>query len=359
MKIVIAPDSFKESLSAMAVADAIEALGRQAMDQMPDALAHLPRDEVPLRAFDTVGLPALRALLGGGDVPLGAPASTAGVLLQAEPLSSLADALAAKGHGLIMVMGKGGVGKTTIAAALAVGLVQRGHSVHLTTTDPAAQEQSQLRRDKIKELEAQAQKWAGKLDQQDAGQKAKGRKLSDSGAKARLFHAVKEAHLARIIKVDLKGELFSYTVDEAAVAKAQLMDGKLMLVTNVKDLKPKEIVQRYKALADIERGFRVLKSEIEIAPVYHRLPERIRAHAQICFMALIVYRVMRQRLKQAQSELSPERALEQLRRIQRHKVRINEAEPIEGVSAISDAQAQVLGALKVKPPEKKEQMKLL
>ncbi|RMA63071.1 arsenite efflux ATP-binding protein ArsA [Acidovorax sp. 100] len=127
-----------------AVADAIEALGRQAMDQMPDALAHLPRDEVPLRAFDTVGLPALRALLGGGDVPLGAPAATAGVLLQAEPLSSLVDALAAKGHGLIMVMGKGGVGKTTIAAALAVGLVQRGHSVHLTTTDPAAHVQSQL-----------------------------------------------------------------------------------------------------------------------------------------------------------------------------------------------------------------------
>ena len=50
----------------------------------------------------------------------------------------MADELAAKGHGLIMVMGKGGVGKTTIAAALAVGLVQRGHSVHLTTTDPAA-----------------------------------------------------------------------------------------------------------------------------------------------------------------------------------------------------------------------------
>lgn len=122
-----------------AVADAIEALGREALDQMPDALAQLPRDEVPLRAFDTVGLPALRALLSGGDVP-----SSAATPLQAEPLAALADALAAKGHGLIMVMGKGGVGKTTIAAALAVGLVQRGHSVHLTTTDPAAHVQSQL-----------------------------------------------------------------------------------------------------------------------------------------------------------------------------------------------------------------------
>lgn len=127
-----------------AVADAIEALGREAMDQMPDALAHLPRDEVPLRAFDTVGLPALRALLGGGDVTLRAPTAAVGVPLQAESLAALADRLAAKGHGLIMVMGKGGVGKTTIAAALAVGLVQRGHSVHLTTTDPAAHVQSQL-----------------------------------------------------------------------------------------------------------------------------------------------------------------------------------------------------------------------
>lgn len=127
-----------------AVADAIEALGQQAVAQMPDALAQLPRDEVPLRAFDTVGLPALRALLGGGEVPLSAPSAAAVASLQAEPLSSLADALAAKGHGLIMVMGKGGVGKTTIAAALAVGLVQRGHSVHLTTTDPAAHVQAQL-----------------------------------------------------------------------------------------------------------------------------------------------------------------------------------------------------------------------
>jgi arsenite-transporting ATPase len=121
------------------IAAAIESLGRQALAEMPDSLASLPRDEVPLRAFDTVGLPALRALLGGG-----APATPAAhqsanhTTLPAESLSRLADELATYGHGLIMVMGKGGVGKTTVAAALAVGLVQRGHSVHLTTTDPAA-----------------------------------------------------------------------------------------------------------------------------------------------------------------------------------------------------------------------------
>jgi len=102
--------------------------------------------------------------------------------------------------------------------------------------------------------------------------KAKGRKFSDSGAKARLYHEVCEARLAKIVKIDLKRELFAYTVDEAAKAQAELMDGKLLLVTNVADLKPQEVLSRYRALADIERGFRVLKSEIDIAPVYHRLP---------------------------------------------------------------------------------------
>ena len=222
-----------------------------------------------------------------------------------------------------------------------------------------AKEQTLLRQQRIASLEAQAKQWAGKLDGQDSGQAGRGRKLSDSGAKARLYHAVKEAHLAKIIKVDLKGQLFSYAVDEAALAQAELMDGKLMLVTNVADLSPPQVVQRYKALADIERGFRVLKSEIEIAPVYHRLPQRIRAHAFICFLALIVYRVMRQRLKLAQSELSPERALAELRKIQRHQVRINKSAPISGITTINDTQARVLENLNIKKPSQNAQLSLL
>lgn len=222
-----------------------------------------------------------------------------------------------------------------------------------------ALEQTTLRRQRIAALQAKAQQWAGKLDGQDAGDTGRGRKLSDSGAKARLYHEVCEAHLARIIKVDLKTELFSYTVDEAAQSQAEMMDGKLLLVTNVADLKPAEVVARYKALADIERGFRVLKSEIEIAPVYHRLPERIRAHALMCFMALIVYRVMRQRLKLAKSDLSPEKALAQLRRIQRHSVRINNGDPISGVSTISTQQSSLYAALNLKKPTQDTQLSLL
>ncbi len=63
----------------------------------------------------------------------------------------------------------------------------------------------------------------------------------------------------------------------------------------------------------MERGFKVLKSKIEIAPVFHPLPKRIKAHASLCFMAMIVYRLMRQRLKLAKSVLSREAALGKLR----------------------------------------------
>ena len=121
------------------VACAIEDLGQQALDAMPASLQALPQDRVPLRAVDTVGLPALRALWASGPDPAAPLAQGPTVDRVALPgLAALADELAAAGHGLIMVMGKGGVGKTTIAAALAIGLVQRGQTVHLSTTDPAA-----------------------------------------------------------------------------------------------------------------------------------------------------------------------------------------------------------------------------
>ena len=139
---------FHASERSDAVACAIEALGQQALDAMPSALRQLPQDSVPLRAFDTVGLPALRALLTAAAAPLTAQSTSVVETGEKLPgLDALADELAAAGHGLIMVMGKGGVGKTTVAAALALGLIQRGKTVHLSTTDPAAHLTGTLRGD--------------------------------------------------------------------------------------------------------------------------------------------------------------------------------------------------------------------
>jgi arsenite-transporting ATPase len=119
------------------VACAIEMQGRNAMAQMPEALKLLPTNQVPLRAIDTIGLPALRALLSE-TAPVVSKFSIFSEPMDAKKLSSLIEDLSKLDHGLIMVMGKGGVGKTTIAAALAIGLVEKGKSVHLSTTDPAA-----------------------------------------------------------------------------------------------------------------------------------------------------------------------------------------------------------------------------
>jgi hypothetical protein len=197
-----------------------------------------------------------------------------------------------------------------------------GHRLIVAHDPVRAAEQADRRRACIAELEAMAETMVGKLNAQDAGQTAKGRRASDRGAYSRFTRAVAEAEMTRFLKPDFTAERFSWSVDEAAIAEAELFDGNLALITNAPDLTPAEAVARYKGLADIERGFRVLKSEIEIAPVHHRLPDRIRAHALICFLALVLYRVMRMRLKAKGHSASPRTALELLARIQQHVARI-------------------------------------
>ncbi len=120
------------------VAAALERDQDQALAAMPASLAKLPRDEIPLLGFDLFGLTALRALLSPSDPspPTASEPETEPVDLPG--LDRLVNEIAQDKRGLIMVMGKGGVGKTTIAAAIAVGLAKRGHAVHLSTTDPAA-----------------------------------------------------------------------------------------------------------------------------------------------------------------------------------------------------------------------------
>jgi arsenite-transporting ATPase len=123
------------------VARALEARDRQALAEMPPALQALPRSAVPLVPFELVGIDALRglgqnampAVSSGNAVP--DPAAESNGLLS---LDALVTDIARPGRGVVMAMGKGGVGKTTLAVAIATALARRGHRVHLTTTDPAA-----------------------------------------------------------------------------------------------------------------------------------------------------------------------------------------------------------------------------
>lgn len=230
----------------------------------------------------------------------------------------------------------------------------QGHRLIVAHRPDLAAELGAARDARIAELETDAARWAGKLDGQEAGQLYRGRKLSDAGTTARFYKAVSDAHLANIIRVDLSSAEFTYDIDERALAHARMMDGKLLLVTNMPDHTPAEIVARYKALADIERGFRVLKSEIEIAPVYHRLPERIRAHAFVCFLALVLYRVLRMRLKASDQRLSPERALEIARRIQYHQITLHRQQTATGLTSLSTEQRDLFDAIDLPEPSAKK-----
>ena len=115
-----------------------------ALAALPEGLRALPLDQVPLKPFNLVGIDALRQLLDAAPATAGEAPGESLPLLQAPSLSRLVDEIAQDGHGLVMVMGKGGVGKTTLAAAVAVELAHRGHEVHLTTSDPAAHLQETL-----------------------------------------------------------------------------------------------------------------------------------------------------------------------------------------------------------------------
>ncbi|NOU25756.1 MAG: arsenical pump-driving ATPase [Methylotenera sp.] len=119
------------------LAAAIYKREQAALNAIPEVLKSLPQDNVVLKPFDLVGLEALRQLLI--DTPYHAHiANSSPINLDKPSLSKLVDGIAEDGHGLVMTMGKGGVGKTTIAAAVAVELAHRGLPVLLTTSDPAA-----------------------------------------------------------------------------------------------------------------------------------------------------------------------------------------------------------------------------
>ena len=113
-----------------------ERRGSQAMAALPTPLAHLPRFEVALKSGQLIGVSALRRLFGSGDLP---PVMVAAIdVVLPLGLESIVEDLARRPNGLVMTMGKGGVGKTTVATAFACALARKGRRVLLTTTDPAA-----------------------------------------------------------------------------------------------------------------------------------------------------------------------------------------------------------------------------
>ena len=191
-----------------------------------------------------------------------------------------------------------------------------------------------------------------KLVDQRLGFPRQGRTLTENGAIVRFKQFLADAHLSRFFKVDTDCGRFNWQLDRKAYKTAWQRDGKLVLITNVakQRMDAKAVIARYKSLADIERGFRVLKSDIAIAPVYHWLPERIRAHTFICFLALVLHRIMRQRLQHAKADITPGRLLETLKQVQYHRVRLANGQLLEGVSSMTKKQGELFEHLGLPKP---------
>ena len=140
---------FTSQTPSDAIASAMQRRGEDAVASMPDSIRRLPRTTIPLASCGLMGIDALREV----GKPTHETIDVAQEIIEIDScpggLSSLIDELSAVGHGVILAMGKGGVGKTTVAAAVAVALAEQGFDVHLSTTDPAAHIATTLAADEI------------------------------------------------------------------------------------------------------------------------------------------------------------------------------------------------------------------
>lgn len=136
-QLLIVNGVFNESGTEDLFARSLAQTSRTALESMPAGLASLPRMDVPLLPHSPLGVEGLRVMFTSTQAPL--PNEQPGFrAYETRGLSQLVDDIEVLGPGIVMTMGKGGVGKTTLACVIALELVRRGHDVHLTTTDPAA-----------------------------------------------------------------------------------------------------------------------------------------------------------------------------------------------------------------------------
>ena len=144
---------------------------------------------------------------------------------------------------------------------------------------------------------------------------SRGRQLTDQGAFKQLIKEALQRSVTAYFHVELRGDFLWVEPVEEAIEYAEKCDGKLAIRTDSSRFTSEEVYRVYKDLQEIERSFRALKSHIAIRPTYHWTERRVRAHVFLCVLALVIERVMRLRLKSAKSDLSPLKALDELRRL--------------------------------------------
>ena len=172
----------------------------------------------------------------------------------------------------------------------------------------------------------------------------RGRKPTPQGTYDRIRDYLRDHHLMSLYQIAIEDDRVMVRPNGKTRSWEEKIDGMLLVETTDLSSPPKEIIHRYKELAEIERGWRALKSSLLLRPVHHWTEDRIKAHVFICVLALQIERLMRNRLQ----TLSVRKALDRLRRIKVGEMRVGDTStllPSEGTAE----QKEILRELGVPP----------
>jgi transposase len=191
------------------------------------------------------------------------------------------------------------------------------------------------------------------IGQHDGTIPVKGKALSHQETLLNVHDYLKERKLKRYYRLWLDEDgAVQWEPNEQSRKWENEIDGKLILETTNRTLSPKQVVSHYKELQDIERIFRTLKSSLDVRPIYHWVDRRIEAHIFMCVLALQIQRLMRQRLRKANINRSPERVLEKLS-FQRTVEATAKGNKIQGLVPPTEEQLSFFEGLNIPKPQHK------
>lgn len=203
-----------------------------------------------------------------------------------------------------------------------------------------AAETRKNRQDRLKK----ADDWIKEAEQKLANPPARGRTPTPQGTYDRIRDYLRDKGLLSLYDLDSAQGKLSVKKNRTALTWEETIDGMLMLETTDLELSAEEVVKRYKELAEIERGWRALKSSLLLRPVYHWTEPRIRAHIFICVLALQLERWMRNKLQ----TISVQKALQSLQQIKVGTLTVN-GKTTQMVTRPTPEQKELLQKLGVKP----------
>lgn len=152
-----------------------------------------------------------------------------------------------------------------------------------------------------------------------------------------------DARTGRFVRELKSGQL---RVNRGALREDARYDGKFLLSTTDPSLSAEDVALGYKQLLDVERGFRTIKHTLELRPLYHRLADRIRAHVLLCWLALLLIRVIERETGQTWELLRDD-----LERI--HRVDLRSKDGLaQMVTELDAKQRKALSSLAIPPPKR-------